>query len=279
MNINSDVLWDPTANKSLKAAASNIARSISSNSNRSTGTSPAGSSYGDRRRRGHTASVVATNLLHRWEGGDEVNLSPTSFAKNQRSFHDRYSDSNGNSRKPINEASLAEQYESSKEFYRSNITQAKVAAQLAQNRLNYQTGLTGQAMVESMIASSAKVLDDGYPNDWVEGWDDIRQRKYYYSKSRKKSVWRLPEGASATTGSRQSSRASSPVISSSAKAGNGASYRTASPRKMTEFSNPLVRGASPATNSMSNGPNNATSDTSWVEAYDQKLQRQYWYHK
>ena len=94
---------------------------------------------------------------------------------------------------------------------------------------------------ENNDKQQARYDDDGHPDDWVEGWDDVRMKKYYYSKSRKKSVWKLPDGGKGA--SRPASRASSPV------GGN------------------------------SRGGAHSNSTSSWVPVFDPKSQRQYWYHR
>lgn len=158
MNINSNVVWDPVANKRIQAVTQTLNRGNISSGSSTTSSTGYSTSTG---RRSYSPRVTSSELLRRYDHSSDAEmsvLSPRSFSKSLNSptrhnhlYRDPYNPSRTTS-SDRKEKDLADQYELAKDYYRSNITQAKVQAQLAQNRLNYQTGLTSQAMIESMLA-------------------------------------------------------------------------------------------------------------------------------
>ena len=108
----------------------------------------------------------------------------------------------------LKEVILRDQYDLTKTYIKHGTIQAQASQKLARNNIALEAIEMKQLLTE--ISKKVKKDLDSSPslNDWVEHIDPKTRRKYYYSKSRKKSQWNIPLEYSL---SKTSSRPSTPL--------------------------------------------------------------------
>jgi len=88
------------------------------------------------------------------------------------------------------------QYELAKAYYIHGTKQAQASQKMAENSVLLSERGAHVSLARSIVSATKDLTP--LPNDWVECYDVKTKRKYYYSKARKKSAWRIPKEVSPT---------------------------------------------------------------------------------
>mmetsp|Transcript_12101 Transcript_12101/g.18287 ORF Transcript_12101/g.18287 Transcript_12101/m.18287 type:complete len:803 (+) Transcript_12101:197-2605(+) len=244
------------------ALAGNLSGNYTSLSAGSRDPSPNGSVCSSRGR------TVSRNRGERWirpssaDRTRERSRSPASSEPRRRS-----------SRSPspsINSEDLDSQYHRSKKLSDRSGNQMRSFRNTSDSEYQYRP----QGSTSRLGAASPRRGTQQSGDDWVACVDPKTGKTYYYSASRKKSVWAPP--VTLSSGSRSStptgSRASTPA---------GGSRSSSREGRVTFASTPVSRqqrAASPA-GSNSSQRSGGSSSNQWAKAIDRKTGKTYWYNR
>lgn len=167
MNINSDVRWDPA----------NRPNSVDNN-------------------------VRLKNNLERYSNAmGQRDSSPSVFlnrAVDKSKINDNIQPASKDDLNVTSKIDLGKKYEQSTQYYRQQVPESKLlSASNENNRVYKPTVRSSSPYQANKILSSQLILNNDETsesksvNDWKECFDSNRNRKYYYSPSRKQSVWKI----------------------------------------------------------------------------------------
>ena len=85
------------------------------------------------------------------------------------------------------------QYELAKAYYIHGTKQAQATQKMAENSVLLSERGAHISLAKSLVSATKDFAP--LPDDWVECYDVKSKRKYFYSKARKQSAWRIPKDA------------------------------------------------------------------------------------